>query len=94
MPISNLPRKPQACGVISFKIFHLKSHAMKVQINHREVEVPAEITTLALLLENENLAGAGRAVAIDNKLAPRSQWQDIRLAEGMNITVIRAVCGG
>lgn len=67
---------------------------MKVQINHREVEVPEGISTLAQLLEKENLAGAGRAVAIDNNLAPRPQWSDMLLREDMNITVIRAVCGG
>ncbi len=67
---------------------------MKVHINKKEVEIPAGITTLAQLLEKENLAGPGRAAAIDNKLAPRPQWSEINLTEGMNITVIRAVCGG
>lgn len=67
---------------------------MIVEINKRRVDVGDDISTLGQLLERENLAGLGRAAAIDNKLAPRPQWNEIKLSEGMNITVIRAVCGG
>lgn len=67
---------------------------MTVEINKQRVEVKDGITTLAELLKNENLDGPGRAVAIDNRLAPRQQWSDIKLTDSMHITVIRAVCGG
>lgn len=67
---------------------------MKVIINRREVEAGDNISTLAQLLEAENLSGAGKAVAVDNCIAPRSQWDAIPLHEGMGITVIQAVCGG
>lgn len=67
---------------------------MKVIINRREVEVKGGITTLAQLLESEKLSGAGKAVAVDNQIAPRTQWDAIPLREGMGITVIQAVCGG
>lgn len=67
---------------------------MTVEINKRAVEVAADVTTLRQLLEKENLAGSGQAVAVDNKLAPRASWGETALTEGMKITVIRAVCGG
>lgn len=67
---------------------------MKVEINKHIVDIAPEITTLSELLEHENLAGPGQAVAVDNRLAPRSQWPEIPLNDGMKITVIRAVCGG
>lgn len=70
------------------------TQTMRVTINHREVEAGDNISTLAQLLEAEKLSGAGKAAAIDNRIAPRSQWNEIPLHEGMDITVIQAVCGG
>lgn len=68
---------------------------MEIEINKRTVTVDeAAVPTLAALLKAERLDGSGQAVAVDNTLAPRSQWADIPLREGMKITVIRAVCGG
>lgn len=67
---------------------------MKVEINKREIEVSQGITTLAQLLEKENLNGPGQAVAIDNAVVRRSDWDEYMLTDGLKITVIRAVCGG
>lgn len=68
---------------------------MEVEINKRTVTVDeAAVPTLAALLKAERLDGPAQAVAVDNTLAPRSQWAEIPLREGMKITVIRAVCGG
>lgn len=68
---------------------------MEVEINKRTVAVDeAALPTLAALLKAERLDGPAQAVAVDNTLAPRSQWAEIPLREGMKITVIRAVCGG
>lgn len=67
---------------------------MKVEINKKIVEVEPGITTLSQLLEKENLAGPGRAVAVDNRIAPRGAWASLQLADSMKITVIQAVCGG
>ena len=61
---------------------------MEVFINHSPVETDAA-TTLAELLMQE-----GIAVAIANKVVPRSEWPTTRLQAGTKITVIRAVCGG
>ena len=66
---------------------------MEVFINHSPVETDAA-TTLAELLMQEGIAADGIAVAIDNKVVPRSEWPTTRLQAGAKITVIRAVCGG
>lgn len=66
---------------------------MEVFINHSPVETDAA-TTLAELLMQEGIAVDGIAVAIANKVVPRSEWPTTRLQAGTKITVIRAVCGG
>lgn len=67
---------------------------MKVEINRQCVEVDAETASLAQLLKKENLDQQGRAVAVNNRLAPRDTWETLMLEDGMKITVIQAVCGG
>ena len=66
---------------------------MEVFINRRSVETE-ESTTLAELLAREGLPHEGIAVAVNNKVVPRSEWPTASLQEGAKITVIRAVCGG
>lgn len=66
---------------------------MEVFINHSPVETDAA-TTLAELLMQEGIAADGIAVAIANKVVPRSEGPTTRLQAGTKITVIRAVCGG
>ena len=66
---------------------------MEVFINHSPVETDAA-TTLAERLMQEGIAADGIAVAIANKVVPRSEWPTTRLQAGTKITVIRAVCGG
>lgn len=33
-------------------------------------------------------------VAVENRLVPRTAWDGYALAEGMNIVIIKAACGG
>ena len=66
---------------------------MKIFINHCEKQAEEGATVLDVLAR-EGLAGEGVAVAVDNKVLPRAGWGDVKLAEGMRLTVIRAVCGG
>lgn len=67
---------------------------MTVEINHKEVAVPDGCTTLSGLLQSQGIGEKGHAVAVENRVVPRTQWETFALAEGMKITVIRAVCGG
>ncbi len=58
------------------------------------VEVPAGITDLEALLQQEGFGAKGQAVAVNNRVVPKAQWGETQLKDDMKITVIRAVCGG
>ena len=58
------------------------------------VDVPEGITNLEALLHQEGFSGKGQAVAVNNRVVPKTQWKDTPLEEDMQITVIRAVRGG
>ncbi|MDM8269681.1 sulfur carrier protein ThiS [Barnesiella viscericola] len=66
---------------------------MKVYINQNETEVPEGITVKELL-DRQQIAAEGTAMAIDNKLVPKSEWSNRTLADGDKITLIRATFGG
>ncbi len=65
---------------------------MTVKVNNKEVLTNA--TTLSELASELALPEKGVAVAVSNKMIPRSEWQDTSLSEGVSIVVIRATCGG
>lgn len=65
---------------------------MNVKVNGKEVSVQG--TTLTDLIVQLALPQNGMAVAVDNKMIPRTQWSDYILREGLQIVVIKAACGG
>lgn len=65
---------------------------MKILFNQQPLEVSA--TNLLDLSLELQLPASGIAVAVNNCLVPRTQWQDFLLQDGMSILVIKAVCGG
>lgn len=65
---------------------------MNVTVNNKTVETGAStLKELALQLE---LPEKGVAVAVSNKMVPRSEWDNFAITEGVSIIVIRASCGG
>ena len=54
---------------------------MKVQVNNKEVETTA--STLAQL-----------AIAVNNRMLPRPQWDGFGQQQNDNLIVIKAACGG
>lgn len=58
------------------------------------VPVPVGINNLKALLQQEGFSGKGQAVAVNNRVVPKTQWEETFLEEYMKITVIKAVCGG
>lgn len=65
---------------------------MNVTVNNKPVETGAStLKELALQLE---LPKKGVAVAVSNKMVPRSEWENFAITEGVSIIVIRASCGG
>lgn len=67
---------------------------MKVVINHKEINLPEGVRTIADMLSCQDISESGHAVAVDNKVVPRTQWDEYVLADGAKVTVIKAVCGG
>lgn len=65
---------------------------MNVTVNNKPVETGAStLKELALQLE---LPEKGVAVAVSNKMVPRSEWENFAITERVSIIVIRASCGG
>lgn len=66
---------------------------MKIIFNGNTEDFSA--TTLAELLESKGLADkTGIAVALDNTVVPRTEWNTTRLEEGAKILLIGASYGG
>ena len=65
---------------------------MNVKVNTKPVETAA--STLKELAEQLGLPEKGVAVAVGSKMIPRNEWADCSIADGDNIIVIRASCGG
>lgn len=65
---------------------------MKVTINNKETETNAQ--NVAQLAAELQLPEKGIAVAIDNKLAARTEWDSTPITEGASIVIIKAFCGG
>lgn len=80
--------------LVRLLINYHNAESMKVHINRKEIEVAQGVGTLAELLRAEGFDGAGRAVAVNNRVVPKAEWEIFKIEDGMNITVIRAVCGG
>lgn len=66
---------------------------MKIYINQKEIEVQDRISVKELL-DMQQIAIEGTAIAIDNKLVPKNEWNDRILTDGNKITIIRATFGG
>ena len=66
---------------------------MQIYINREAVEVNPKLN-LAEILALQGIGLQGIAVAISNKVVPRAAWATTYLAEGANVTVVSAVCGG
>ena len=66
---------------------------MKIYINQKEIEVQDNISVKELL-DMQQIAIEGTAIAIDNKLVPKNEWNDRILTDGNKITISRATFGG
>lgn len=65
---------------------------MKIRINNKETDVHAE--SLLDLAKELSLPERGVAVAVNNRMIPRTDWQQTALKDDDNIVIIKAVCGG
>ena len=65
---------------------------MNININNKETEVKA--TSLQELATEISLPEKGVAVAVNNRMVTRADWNHTAINDGDNIVVIKAVCGG
>ena len=65
---------------------------MKISVNNKEVETRANY--LLQLSQQLELPQAGIAVAVNNHMVPRSEWEHFVLHENDELIIIKAVCGG
>lgn len=65
---------------------------MNLFFNNKEITTQAQ--TLQQMAVELSLPDKGVAVAVDNKMVPRTDWDSFQLSEGAHVTVIKAVCGG
>lgn len=65
---------------------------MRITINSKETETFS--TNLATLAQELALPERGVAIAVNNKMIPRTTWGDTMLAENDNVVIIKAACGG
>ena len=73
-------------------VINLKTRSMKLKVNDKEVETGA--STLSQFSQEQNLPATGIAVAVNNRMVPRTEWNLHTLQDGDKILIIKAVCGG
>ena len=64
---------------------------MKIKVNNKEVETGA---CHLLKLSQELKLPTGIAVAVNNRMIPRTEWEHFVLREHDELVIIKAVCGG
>ncbi len=67
---------------------------MTINFNNKIMDLPPGVETLAELAEWQNIPKGGTAIAINNSLARRESWSEIRLKDGDSLIVISAAFGG
>ena len=65
---------------------------MQINVNNKPLNTTA--TSLGTLAAELSLPEKGVAVAVNNKMVPRSQWEQTSLSEGISVVIIKAACGG
>lgn len=66
---------------------------MKVLVNNKEVELNPDSTLIQLTAQLE-LTVSGIAIAVNNRMIPRTEWERFSLHENDNVVIIKAACGG
>ena len=72
---------------------HYRAATVKFQLNGevRQLDVPVTLRTLLSLLELERRRVA---VAVNDRVVPKSRFGEVRVSEGDRVEVIQAVGGG
>ena len=65
---------------------------MDINSNNKKTSVTS--TNLQELAQEMNLPEKGVAIAISNQMIPRTEWANTPIAEGADVVIIKAACGG
>ena len=65
---------------------------MKITVNNKEVTTGCQ--NLLELSQELNFPLSGIALAVNNRIIPRAQWESYALNENDDLIIIKAVCGG
>lgn len=66
---------------------------MKISVNNKETEL-IEGNTVADLAHQMELPAQGVAIALHNRMIPRTEWGNTLLQPGDSLVIIKAACGG
>lgn len=66
---------------------------MTIYVNNQKHEV-ADALRVDELAASLQLPEQGVAVAVDNRMVPRTQWAETRLQPEARVVIIKAACGG
>ena len=65
---------------------------MKIKVNNKEVVTG--VSNLLKLSQELELPSTGIAIAVNNRMVPRTEWEHFMLNEYDELVIIKAVCGG
>ncbi|HZG00351.1 MAG TPA: sulfur carrier protein ThiS [Chitinophagales bacterium] len=67
---------------------------MRIELNGEPLETTDDLSLFQLLAEHQLDQRKGIAVAVDNNVVPRAQWNETVLEDGKKIVVFTAAQGG
>lgn len=67
---------------------------MEITINNQRLPIDKEPVALSELLISQGIPQKGVAIALNNRVVPKTAWSSTDVKSGDSITVIHAVCGG
>ena len=67
---------------------------MKIWVNQEEQEHDSPLTLSGLLTKLQKINKTGIAVALNNAVIPKNQWDTTSLSENDKVTIITATQGG
>lgn len=66
---------------------------MKLFVNGKEQSMVSPISLISLA-QSLQLPEQGIAMAVNNRMIPRTEWNEFILKENDNVIIIKAACGG
>lgn len=67
---------------------------MTVYVNNKPVELEGELTLAALIARVGVKAERGTAVALNNAVIPKAEWETTTINSNDKLTIIKATQGG